>query len=322
MQSDQPALTLGKQVILKESEALAHLAGALGTDFLRCVDTLLNIKGRVALSGIGKSGHVGRKIAATMTSTGTPAYFIHPVEASHGDLGMMMPHDALIVISHSGDSAELIDILRHAARLGVPIVAITGNSQSRLGKSADILLLLPDVGEACPIACAPTTSTVLSMALGDALAMALLNARGFTAQDFKAFHPGGLLGRKLRLVKDIMHMGDALPLVKMDSIMSDVLLVMTGKGFGCSGVVDAGAKLVGIITDGDLRRHMSAGLLNVKAEAIMTRNPATVNADAPVAKAMSIMSRKTITSLFVTEEQRPVGIIHMHDCLRDEGIIS
>lgn len=307
-------LLLGRQVILQEAEALTSLADTLDDNFTRCVEILLHTEGRVAVTGMGKSGHVARKIAATMASTGTPAYFIHPAEASHGDLGMMTPQDALVAISYSGKTAELADILSYATRHGMPVIAMTRNAQSPLGKQSDICLTLPQEGEACPIDCAPTTSTTMSLALGDALAMTLMHERGFSPEDFKGFHPGGSLGKKLRLVKDIMHTGDALPLVKPDTLMSEVLLVMTGKGFGCAGVVDDEGKLVGIITDGDLRRHMGEGITNQKANPIMTHSVITIVPNIPVAKALLTMNTNRISNIFITMKNVPVGIIHLHDC--------
>lgn len=313
MHCPSSSLLLGREVIRQEADALCRLADALGEDFVRAVDTLLRIEGRVAVTGMGKSGHIARKIAATLASTGTPAYYIHPTEASHGDLGMMAPRDALLALSWSGKSQELTDILSYAARHDLPIIAMTRNARSPLGKQADICLKLPDTGEACPIDCAPTSSTAMSLALGDALAMALMHERGFTPEDFKDFHPGGALGKKLRLVKDIMHTGDALPLVKPDTPMSEVLLVMTGKGFGCAGVVDDDGKLVGIITDGDLRRHMDQLLFYRQANEIMSCKPISCSMNSSSEKAIQIMKNNKIGVLFVVDEAfRSVGIINIY----------
>ena len=304
-----------RQVLRDEAHALQVLADDLGESFERTVDCLLGNRGRIAVTGMGKSGHVARKIAATLASTGSPAYFIHPAEASHGDLGMMTPDDAVIAISNSGNTAELTDIVLYASQNNMPIVAITRNADSFLGKHCDYLLLQPQLHEACPLDCAPTTSTTVQMALGDALAMCLLTARGFRREDFRRFHPGGSLGQKLSLVRDLMHTGDAMPLLTPDAPMMNVLAEMTRKGFGCVGVVD-GEKLVGIITDGDLRRHMGPNILESTAEELMTRNPVCVDADALSAKAQGIMEEKKITCVFVVDdEHRPLGILSMHDIL-------
>ena len=302
-----------RQVLRDEAHALQVLADELGESFERTVDCLLGIRGRIAVTGMGKSGHVARKIAATLASTGSPGYFIHPAEASHGDLGMMTPEDAVIAISNSGNTAELTDIVLYASQNNMPIVAITRNADSFLGTHCDYLLLQPQLHEACPLDCAPTTSTTVQMALGDALAMCLLTARGFRREDFRRFHPGGSLGQKLSLVRDLMHTGDAMPLLTPDAPMMNVLAEMTRKGFGCVGVMD-GEKLVGIITDGDLRRHMGPNILESTAEELMTRNPVCVDADALSAKAQGIMEKKKITCIFVINEvYHPVGILNIHD---------
>ncbi len=317
MHSSSATVTRGRQVILSEAEALTRLADELDENFERCVNLILGMKGRVAVTGIGKSGHIGRKIAATMSSTGTPAYFIHPAEASHGDLGMMDARDALLAVSCSGNTAELADILSYAAGCSMPIMAITSNPQSRLGRRADICLRLPDAGEACPITCAPTISTTLTLALGDALAMALLEARRFTPERMRDFHPGGALGKKLMTVGEIMHAGEDMPLVALNDPMNTVLLVMTGKGFGCAAVVDEQGLLAGLITDGDLRRNMSDNLMQRRAEEIMTKSPCAVSGDSRIGKAVKLMNSKKITSLLVVENEKPVGLVHMHDCLRN-----
>ena len=249
----------------KQAESLWHMAEDLDDSFDEVIRCLLSISGRIAVTGMGKSGHVARKVAATLASTGSPAYFIHPAEASHGDLGMVSRHDAVIAFSNSGETAELSDIILFASRHGVPITGVTKRGDSFLARHADHVLLLPNEPEACPIGCAPTTSTTLQMALGDAIALSLLKARGFGAEDFHRFHPGGRLGRKLMTVREIMHIGEALPLASLDSPMTEILCIMTGKGFGCVGIMEKGI-LVGIITDGDLRRHMDGGLLGLTAE--------------------------------------------------------
>ncbi len=304
-----------RQVLRDEAQALCILADSLGETFEKTVDCLLGIKGRIAVTGMGKSGHVARKIAATLASTGSPAYFIHPAEASHGDLGMMTPEDAVIAISNSGNTSELTDIVLYASQNNMPLVAITKNADSFLGKHCDHLLLQPQLHEACPLDCAPTTSTTVQMALGDALAMCLLTARGFRKEDFRRFHPGGSLGHRLSLVRDLMHTGDSVPLVSLNAPMMDVLAEMTRKGFGCVGVME-GEKLVGIITDGDLRRHMGPNILESTACELMTRNPVCVGADALSAKAQGIMEERKITCVFVVDdEHRPLGVLSMHDIL-------
>ena len=304
-----------RQVLHDEAQALHVLADSLGDSFERTVDCLLGIKGRIAVTGMGKSGHVARKIAATLSSTGSPAYFIHPAEASHGDLGMMTSDDAVIAISNSGNTAELTDIVLYASQNSMPLIAITRNADSFLGKHCDYLLLQPKLHEACPLDCAPTTSTTVQMALGDALAMCLLTARGFRKEDFHRFHPGGSLGQKLSLVRDLMHTGSAMPLLHLEAPMMDVLAEMTRKGFGCVGVMD-GERLAGIITDGDLRRHMGPNILESTASELMTRNPICVAAEALSAKAQGIMEEHKITCVFVVdEEHRPIGILSMHDIL-------
>lgn len=314
--SDMTYLEEARQVLHDEAQALLILADSLGENFEKTVQCLLGIRGRIAVTGMGKSGHVARKIAATLASTGSPAYFIHPAEASHGDLGMMTPDDAVIAISNSGNTAELTDIVLYASQNNMPLVAITRNADSFLGKHCDYLLLQPQLHEACPLDCAPTTSTTVQMALGDALAMCLLTARGFRKEDFRRFHPGGSLGQKLSLVRDLMHTGDAMPLLHPDAPMMDVLAEMTRKGFGCVGVVD-GDTLVGIITDGDLRRHMGPNILESTASELMTRNPVCVGADILSAKAQGIMEERKITCVFVVDEQhRPLGVLSMHDILQ------
>jgi arabinose-5-phosphate isomerase len=307
------AVETGRRVITAEAAALTDLASSLGDAFAQAVETLFHAKGRIILTGVGKSGHVARKIAATMASTGTPAFFVHAGEASHGDLGMVGPGDVVVALSKSGEARELADMLTYAKREGIPVVGMTAVAASALGRAADIPLILPDAPEATPHVDAPTTSTTLQIALGDALAVALLERRGFTASDFRLYHPGGKLGAALRTVADLMHTGDAMPLVSTTASMSDALLVMTEKRFGCVGVVDSG-KLVGMITDGDLRRHID-GLLGHTAGEVMTKSPRTVGPSSLAAEALKIMEGR-ITVLFVTEHDQPVGILHVHDLLR------
>jgi len=320
LQSDSNAADLecARRVLAAEAEALTILSNRLGAEFPRALDTLTRDHGgRVIVTGMGKSGHVGRKIAATLASTGTPAMYVHPAEASHGDLGMVTKLDAVLALSNSGETSELTDIVTYTRRYEIPLVAITSRTESSLAEAADVALILPDVGEACPMGLAPTTSTTMMLALGDALAVALLERKGFSSADFQIYHPGGKLGRQLMKVADLMHQGDSVPLVDPARPMSDVLLVMTQKSFGCVGVVDAGGVLYGIITDGDLRRHMEGDLLARRAGEVMTHAPLTIRPGILAAEALRVMNEKKITSLFVVDEaKRAVGILHLHDCLR------
>ena len=302
-------------VLRQEAQALTLMAAGLDASFCAVVDCLFATRGRIAVTGMGKSGHVGRKVAATLASTGSPALFIHPAEAGHGDLGMLTPDDVVLAFSNSGNTGELSDILLYAGRRGLPVVGITRNRDSLLGRHASHVLLLPQVPEADPLDCAPTTSTTLQMALGDALALTLMRRRGCSTDEFHRWHPGGSLGRKLLTVREIMHTGDALPLVSASSPMTDVLCLMTGKGFGVAGVCDKG-RLVGIITDGDLRRHMDRSLLEVTAGQVMHEDPVTMDEGSLVVAALHQMQEKKITSLFVTRQGEAVGIFNVHDCLR------
>ena len=309
-------LDAARRVFEIEARGLAAAARNLDQRFVRALDTLANIPGRVVVSGMGKSGHVAHKIAATLASTGTPAFFVHPGEASHGDLGMITRDDAVLAISNSGDTAELSDIIAHSRRFTIPLVAISAHEDSALAEAADVVLILPDSDEACPMGLAPTTSTTVTLALGDALAIALLERHRFTADEFQLLHPGGQLSRKLLKVTDIMHAGDAMPLVAPGEIMADVLITITAKRFGCAGVADPEGRLMGIITDGDLRRHMAPDLLGSTAGDIMTESPVTVPPQSLVAEALAIMDDKAITSIFVVEDDKPLGIVHIHDILR------
>ena len=313
----QPALASGRRVIGAEAAALQLLASRLDEGFARAVDLLGGLAGRVVVSGMGKSGHVGRKIAATLASTGTPAMFVHPSEASHGDLGMITPQDAVLVLSNSGETVELGDLTLYTRRFAIPLVAIVGRPGSTLAEAADVTLLLPEAGEACPMGMAPTTSTTCMLALGDALAVALLERRGFSASDFAVFHPGGKLGNQLKRVEQLMRRGAELPLVPPETRLAEAVLAMSRKTLGCVGVV-AGERLVGIITDGDLRRHMDdPGLLQRTAAEIMTTTPRTIEPKALAAEALNEMNARSITVLFVIDEQdRPVGAVHLHDLLR------
>lgn len=310
-----------RRALVTETEGMQQLIealdGPLGDAFARSVEAIRSAKGRVVMTGMGKSGHIARKIAATLASTGTPSSFVHPAEASHGDLGMITSDDVVVMISNSGESPELRDILIYSRRFAVPLIAMTAAPQSTLGKEADIVLPLPRAREACPNGLAPTTSTLLQLALGDALAMALLEDKGFSAHDFRKFHPGGKLGAQLKHVRDIMHPREELPLGPETMPMSDVLIVMTRRSYGCFGVVDADGRLAGIVTDGDLRRNMTPDLLNSTAGSVMTRAPKTIDPAALASEALAQLNEMKITSLFVIDaEQRPVGLVHIHDLLR------
>ena len=303
-----------------EADGLANLEKALKNGlhqpFENAVQTLKAAKGRVIVSGIGKSGHVAQKIAATFASTGTPAFFVHPSEASHGDLGMITPDDVILALSWSGETVELKNIIMYSRRFRVPLIAITSGGNSALGQQADVVLELPRAKEACPHGLAPTTSTTMQLAIGDCLAIALLESKGFTAHDFKMFHPGGSLGASLKYVSDLMHKGDRLPLASETDKMSEVIVTMTTKAFGCLGVVDARGKLAGIITDGDLRRHMGDALLSASAGAIMTKKPKTAAPNMLAATALEMISSSRISAIFVVEKGKPVGIVHIHDLVR------
>jgi arabinose-5-phosphate isomerase len=317
--SGEDDLAVARDVLATEAAALTALAGSLGEEFRAAVQTLIGISGRVVVTGMGKSGHVARKIAATMASTGTPALFVHPAEAAHGDLGMIVPGDAVIALSNSGEAQELAAIVGHAHRFGLPLIAVTSKAESTLGQAGDILLLLPPAPEAGPIGLAPTTSTTMQMALGDALAVALLARRGFTAKDFRVFHPGGKLGARLKRVRDLMHAGDELPLVPLGTTMDKALITMTAKRFGALAVVDADHKLLGIVTDGDLRRAMSPTLLTRPVEELMNSAPRTIRPDALAEDALREMNARArpFTMMFVVDEAGIVrGILHIHDLLR------
>nr|WP_068431636.1 KpsF/GutQ family sugar-phosphate isomerase [Magnetospirillum sp. XM-1]CUW38490.1 D-arabinose 5-phosphate isomerase\ len=317
MTADSDALATARRVLDTEARALDSLAAALDGPFLKAVTLIEGAPGRVIVTGMGKSGHVGRKIAATLASTGCPAFYVHPAEASHGDLGMVTGDDSVLALSNSGETPELGDIIAYTRRFGIGLIGITSRDGSTLATAADVALVLPANPEACPMGLAPTTSTTMMLALGDALAVTLLERKGFTAADFKVFHPGGQLGQRLLKVSDLMHGGDGLPLVGADTAMADVLLVMTAKSLGVAGVTDADGKLAGILTDGDLRRHMSPGLLTAKAAEVMTASPRTVPPNLLAAEALRQMNARSITSLFVVESDgRPVGVLHVHDCLR------
>ncbi|MGJ8621887.1 MAG: KpsF/GutQ family sugar-phosphate isomerase [Yoonia sp.] len=315
-------LTAGKRVITEEADALIHLADGLGDSFGQAVELLLNAKGRVIISGMGKSGHIARKIAATLASTGTPAHFVHPAEASHGDLGMMTRGDVVLVLSNSGETPELADLVAYTRRFSIPMIGVASRPESTLLQRADVAIVLPNLGEACGTGVVPTTSTTMTLALGDALAVALMEYRDFTPENFREFHPGGKLGARLSKVADLMHTGDAIPLVESHTPMTNTLLAISQKGFGVVGVTDETGRLIGIITDGDLRRHMD-GLLDLTARDVMTPDPATMTPHALAEEAVALMNSKTITCLFAVDPAgsgNVAGVLHIHDCLR-AGIV-
>ncbi|MGI9435050.1 MAG: KpsF/GutQ family sugar-phosphate isomerase [Geminicoccaceae bacterium] len=315
---DPDVVTIGRRVLRAEADALNAAADELDERFSAVVERIGSIEGRVIVTGMGKSGHIGKKVAASFASTGTPAQFVHPAEASHGDLGMITTSDLVLALSNSGETPELADIIAYCKRFSITLVAIVGRRDSSLAKAADLLLLLPDRPEACPMGLAPTTSTTATLALADALAIALLERQGFNPDAFGLFHPGGKLGKKLILVEQLMHGSDALPLVNIEASAGEAILEMTAKRFGSVGVVDHLGQLVGIITDGDLRRHMAADLVARPARDLMTAGPRTIRRQALAAEALAVMNQpdRPITVIFVIEDRRPVGVLHMHDCLR------
>jgi len=309
-------IEVARRVIADEVAGLEALGRALDAGFVRAVDLMADIKGRVIVTGMGKSGHIARKVAATLASTGTPAQYVHPAEASHGDLGMVTRSDAVLAFSNSGETPELSDLVAYAKLLGIPLIAVTGRQGSSLALAADAYIITPDTAEACPMNLAPTTSTTVMMALGDAVAVALLERRGFSPDHFRILHPGGQLGRKLIKTSDVMHVGEKVPLLPDDATMDRALIEMSAKSFGCVGIVGRDGRLAGIITDGDLRRHMDERLPQRKVTDVMTRRPKTIQPSVLAAQALGVMNEIKITSLFVVEKGVPVGIIHIHDCLR------
>ena len=317
---DRPLIEAARRTLDLEIQGLSSLAAALddglSSGFIKAVRIVRASTGRVIVTGMGKSGYVGQKTAATFASTGTPAYFVHPSEASHGDLGMITRDDVVLAFSWSGETLELGNIITYSRRFAVPLIGVTSRADSALGKAAEVTLTLPQAKEACPHGLAPTTSTVMQLALGDCLAIALLESKGFTARDFKTFHPGGQLGANLRLVGDVMHKGERLPLVGADAAMSEALVTMTEKSFGCLWITGPDGRLVGVITDGDLRRNMGADLLSARTGDIMTRNPKTIAPDVLASAALEVINSSSITALFVVENGTPVGIVHVHDLLR------
>ena len=318
MTDTEKFLATARQVITDEARALDVLAGSLDERFAEAVQLILEAKGRIIVSGIGKSGHIGHKIAATLASTGTPAYFVHPAEASHGDLGMLSKGDVVLAISNSGEAPELANLLVFTRRFGIPLIGLSSKMESTLMKQADVHLQIPSMGEACGFGMVPSISTTLTLAMGDALAIALMKHRDFRPENFRDFHPGGKLGAQLSKVRDLMHAGDALPLVAADTAMPDALIEISQKGFGVAGVAAEDGSLAGIITDGDLRRHMD-GLLGKTAAEVMTASPATIAPGAMAEEAVAVMNQRKITCLFVVDPdngRKAEGLLHIHDCLR------
>jgi arabinose-5-phosphate isomerase len=315
-----PAVASALRTLEAEASGVAALTAALQADlgpaFTAAVDLIRNARGRLIVTGLGKSGHIGKKIAASFASTGTPAFFVHAAEASHGDLGMITADDVIMALSWSGETAELKNLITYSRRFRIGLIAVTSEAGSTLGEAADIVLTLPKAREACPHNLAPTTSSLMQLALGDALMVALLEGRGFTALDFGTLHPSGKLGAMLKFVRDLMHTDAAVPVTPIGTLMSDALVEMTSKGFGCVGIVDGRGDIVGIVTDGDLRRHMRPDLLAATVDEVMTRQPKTIGPDLLASEALEILNASKITALIVTEGRKPVGIVHLHDLLR------
>lgn len=319
---DQTAAAVASALRTLDAEAsgVTALAAAmqadLGAPFAAAIELIKNARGRLIITGLGKSGHIGRKIAATFASTGTPAFFVHAAEAGHGDLGMITADDVILALSWSGEQAEMKNLISYAKRFRIGLIAMTADAASTLAQAADIALTLPKAREACPHNLAPSTSSLMLLALGDALAIALLEGRGFTSVDFSVLHPGGKLGAMLKYTRDLMHSGDAVPLKPLGAKMSDALVEMTSKGFGCVGIVDAKGDIVGIVTDGDLRRHMRPDLITADVDDVMTKNPKTIGGDLLVGEALEMLNAAKITAVIVTDGRKPVGILHLHDLLR------
>jgi arabinose-5-phosphate isomerase len=315
-------LATARRVLTTEGEALLQLSAFLNDSFHDAIELISAAEGRVIVTGMGKSGHVGKKIAATMASTGTPAFFVHPAEASHGDMGMIVRGDVVLALSNSGEAKELLDLIEYTRRFAIPLIGITSRPGSTLGTRSDVVLLLPGCPEACPNGLAPTTSTTMTMAMGDALAITLLERKGFTAKDFKVYHPGGKLGQQLMRVSEIMHKDQALPIASENVTVADAVKIISDKGFGCIALTAADGTLSGIITDGDIRRQIADGLLDKPARAVMSKTPRTVSPETLVAESMAIMNdlkntfRKITTLIVVDGENKPVGLLHLHDCLR------
>ena len=304
------------RVLNVQIKGIKSLSQTFNLKFIKIIKGIMKTKGRIIVTGMGKSGHVANKITSTLASTGTPAFFVHPAEASHGDLGMITKDDCILALSNSGESSELNAIINYAKRYNVPLYSITSNSKSLLYKKSTVGLILNKTIEACPLNLAPTTSTSMMLILGDAIALTLLKLKGFDHEDFKVIHPGGNIGKDLKKVSEIMHTGNKLPIIKHGALMDKALIIMTKKSFGCLGVISKNKKLVGIITDGDLRRKMGNDLTRLSVNNVMTKNPLTINENFLIGEALSLMNNKKVTSLFVCKKNQPVGIIHIHDCLR------
>ncbi|MAH78385.1 MAG: KpsF/GutQ family sugar-phosphate isomerase [Rickettsiales bacterium] len=311
------SIEIGKSVIDTEIKALKLLKKSLSQSFEKTISTLLKTKGKIVVSGIGKSSHIAKKISSTLSSVGTSSFFVHPAEANHGDLGMISKDESIIIISNSGETVELFNIIVHCEKLKIPIIAITSNKNSTLAKKCTILIEIPGNIEACPLELAPTSSSTMSLVLGDAISIALLRKKGFTKQDFFELHPGGKLGRILLKVDEIMKKKQSMPLIKSNKKMSEALIEMTSKGLGCVGVINEKTGiLVGLITDGDLRRHMNSGLLDKNVKEVMTKNPKTLKPGLFIVDALEMMNKESITNYFITKNKKPIGILHMHDILR------
>jgi len=305
-----------KKTLLTEVKEIKNLSKIFNDNFYKAVILLSKVKGRVIITGIGKSAHIGNKISATLTSTGTPSYFIHATEASHGDLGGIKKNDCILAISNSGETSELNNIINYSKRFDIPLISISSNAKSPLNKNSTIGIVYKKPVEACPLNLAPTSSTTVSLVIGDCIAMSLLELKGFKSSEFKNIHPGGNLGKDLKKIHEIMHVGKSLPLADQNEKMNKTLITMTKKSFGCIGVINKNKKLIGIITDGDLRRNMNNQLFKLKAHELMTKNPSTGDKNMFVGEALNIMNSKKITNLFICEKNKPIGIIHMHDLLR------
>ena len=316
MNKKKKILTSAKKAYLKELGSIKTLNSTFNNNFYKAVDAINNTKGRVIVTGVGKSAHIGNKISATLTSTGTPSYFIHATEASHGDLGSIKKNDCVIAISNSGETSELNNIIQFVKRFNITLISITSNSKSSLHKNSSIGILYKKPIEACPLNLAPTTSTTMTLIIGDCIAIALLELKGFESKNFKNLHPGGNLGKDLKYANEIMHTKNEIPIVNQDVKMSKAIILMTKKSFGCLGVVDKNKQIIGVITDGDLRRKMNSKFFEKKAKEIMTKNPTIASKDILVGEALNIMNTKKITSLFICENKKPLGIVHIHDLLR------
>ena len=309
-------ISIAKEVVTSEIRTLEYMREHIDENFVSALDVMSSAKGRIVITGIGKSGHIGRKIAASLASTGTPSFFVHPAEAAHGDLGMITTDDVVVAISNSGEARELVDVLNYCKRFGIRIIAITKNQDSTLAQASDVLLQLPALGEACPLGLAPTNSTTATLVIGDILTVGMMHRNGFTMADFNARHPGGKLGYVLQRVSNIMHTGDSIPLVPESNLMDNALLEMTSKRLGCVGVTNKQGQLVGVITDGDLRRAMNAQLIFTPVTKVMSRCPKSVSSDTFATEAIKIMNDNHITNLFVVDENKmPIGIVHIHDLL-------